>query len=79
MCPEQVYIQSLHLRVPSMSRAHAATFAEEVARGLEQGLSALQDAERIESMDLRITPRNDVLQNGLAPMVAERILLGLRR
>jgi hypothetical protein len=79
MCPETVHIESLHLRVSGMDPAQAASFAEKVARGMQQGLAAQQSSEQIGSIDLGVSAPESGPQDGLAALVAERILLGLLR
>jgi hypothetical protein len=79
MRSETVHIESLHLRVPGMNRAQAASFGEEVARGLQQGFTAQQNSEQIGSVELRITAPDGAPRDRLAAMVAEKILLALRR
>jgi hypothetical protein len=79
MSRKTVHIEQLQLRVPGMSRTQAARFGEEVARGLQQGLERRQVSERVGSVSLRLTAPQESPRNGLAALVAERILLGLRR
>ncbi len=79
MCPETVHIESLHLRVSGMDRVQAASFGEKVASGMQQGLTAQQSSEQIGSIDLRVSTPEGAPQDDLAALVAERILLGLRR
>jgi len=79
MSRKTVHIESLHVRVPAMSRTQATAFGEHVARGLEQGLGKQQISEQIRFVNLRFTAPENTRTDGLAAMVAERILLGLRR
>jgi len=79
MPPKSVHIEQLHLRVPAMSRTQATALGEQVARRLKQGVQARHISEQIGSLSLRITAPEGMRGDGLAAMVAERILLGLRR
>jgi hypothetical protein len=74
-----VHIESLHVRVPTMTRTQATSFGEQVARGLEQGFGKQQISEQIGFVNLRFAAPENARTDGLAAMVAERILLGLRR
>ncbi len=76
---ETVHVEQLHLRVPGMSRTQAARFGEEVASALQQGFGKQQVSKQIGSLNLRVAGSERGARNGLAALVAERILLGLRR
>jgi hypothetical protein len=79
MSADTVRIESLHLRVPGMSRKEAAGFGEDVAREMQHRLGTTRPFQRIGAMNLQVVIPAETPRDGLAAMVAERILLGLRR